>query len=112
MALCADDTDITYQSQQPALVISRLQMHANQLADWFIKWNIAISAGKSEALLFQGRWRHHLKKLHYGRKSLTKKKGVEIFGSHYRRQVNIKNHCQEVRRKFIAARMKYYLLIE
>lgn len=33
-------------------------MHADKLADWFVKWNIAVNADRSEALLFQGRRRY------------------------------------------------------
>lgn len=52
MGLYVDDTAISYQNRQPALVMNQLQMNAKKRTGWFVKWKIT---GKSKALLIQRR---------------------------------------------------------
>lgn len=54
----ANDTAIACQDQQSTLVTERLQMHANRLANSYIKLKIGINADRSEALPIQCNVRH------------------------------------------------------
>lgn len=100
MALYADDTTIAYKSRQFALVMNRLPVHGNKIADWFIKWRNAISGDKSGALLIKGRRRYFPEQY------------IIIDGQRIPwKKLTSKKHRKEVSRKTIAARIKLFAFI-